>query len=77
MNLRKRHQVSFSHAKNMGKFLKSGRFIRCMPVSEDSDFFELVQKKKSMLDQIRVSFIYDLESKFRIWSDPIIDSSSS
>ena len=66
MNLRKRHQVSFSHAKNMGKFLKSGRFIRCMPVSEDSDFFELVQKKKSMLDQIRVSFIYDLESKFRI-----------
>ena len=54
MNLTKHSVTQFCHVKDLGKLLKSGRFVRTTPVSSESDYYEVISKKKSQLDTIPV-----------------------
>ena len=54
MNLSKRVKTKFVPAKNLNKELKKSRFLRCQPISDDSDIFEVSLKKVTQTDWIPV-----------------------
>ena len=58
MNLEKRTNVRFCHAKNMSKRLTTNKFLRASPVSPDSDVFEVVSRRTSTVDKIPVQEMY-------------------
>ena len=54
MNLSKRVNVKYVHAKNLTKELKKAKFQRCSQVSNESEMFEVVLKRVRTTDSIPV-----------------------
>ena len=54
MNLQKRSNVKFVPAKNVGKCLKTNKFMRANPVAPNSDIYEVVTRRSITNDKIPV-----------------------
>ena len=54
MNLRKRNTVKYTRKEGLEKELSKARLIRALPVSENSNFYEVCLNKTSQQDVIPV-----------------------
>ena len=54
MNLTKRVNTKYVHAKHLDKELKKAKFVRCQQVADESEMFEVVLKKARTTDSIPV-----------------------